>query len=51
MVVVPPEGARLEVSAVVKSVDDDGRATVEVSAVADGTKVLGRCIAVVRLDP
>ncbi|MGA8047056.1 MAG: MaoC/PaaZ C-terminal domain-containing protein [Dermatophilaceae bacterium] len=51
MVVVPREGAEVEVSGVVKSVDDDGRATVEVSATADGTKVLGRCTAVVRLDP
>lgn len=51
MVVVPREGAEVEVSCVVKSVDDDGRATVEVSATAAGTKVLGRCTAVVRLDP
>jgi acyl dehydratase len=51
MVVVPREGAAVEVSGVVKSVDDDGRATVEVSATAAGTKVLGRCTAVVRLDP
>lgn len=52
MVVVPAAGAEIEVSGVVKSVDDDGRATVEVSATtADGTKVLGRCSGVVRLDP
>lgn len=50
MVVVPPEGAQVEVGAVVTAVDDDGRATVEVTATAEGTKVLGRCIAVVRLD-
>ena len=50
MVVVPQGGAEVEVSGVVKSVDDDGRATVEVTASADGTKVLGRCSAVVQLD-
>lgn len=50
MVVVPPDGAQVEVSAVVTAIDDDGRATVEVGATADGTKVLGRCVAVVRLD-
>ena len=51
MVVVPRDGAEVEVSGVVKSVDDDGRATIDVTASADGTKVLGRCTAVVRLDP
>lgn len=50
MVVVPPGGAAVEVSGVVKSIDDDGRATIDVTATADGTKVLGRCIAVVQLD-
>jgi acyl dehydratase len=51
MVVVPRDGAEVEVSGVVKSIDDDGRAAIDVSATADGTKVLGRCSAVVRLDP
>ena len=51
MVVVPRGGAEVEVSGVVKSVDDDGRATIDLSATADGTRVLGRCTAVVRLDP
>lgn len=50
MVVVPAEGAQVEVGAVVTSIDEDGRATVDVTATAEGTKVLGRCIAVVRLD-
>jgi len=50
-VVVPTSGAGVEVSGVVKSLDQDSRrATVELSAVADGAKVLGRCIAVVQLD-
>ncbi|KAB7746366.1 acyl dehydratase [Nostocoides sp. F2B08] len=51
MVVVPRDGAEVEVRGVVKSIDDDGRATVDVSVSAEGTKVLGRCTAVVRLDP
>ena len=51
MVVVPREGAEVEVSGVVKSIDDEGRATIDVTATADGTKVLGRCVAVVRLEP
>lgn len=50
MVVVPPDGAQVEVSAVVTGIDDDGRATIDVTATADGTKVLGRCAALVRLD-
>ena len=50
MVPVPSDGAAIEVSGVVKDIDDDGRATVDVAATADGTKVLGRCSAVVRLD-
>lgn len=49
MVVVPQDGASVEVSGVVKSIDEDGRATVDVTATAAGTKVLGRCSAVVRL--
>ena len=51
MVVVPREGgAELEVSGVVSRIDDEGRVTVDVTTSADGTKVLGRCTAVVRLD-
>lgn len=51
MVVVPREGgAALEVSGVVSRVDDEGRVTIDVTATAAGTKVLGRCTAVVRLD-
>ncbi|MFN2320622.1 MAG: MaoC/PaaZ C-terminal domain-containing protein [Dermatophilaceae bacterium] len=51
MVVVPQEGgAELEVSGIVSRVDDEGRVTVDVTATAAGAKVLGRCIAVVRLD-
>lgn len=50
--VVPRDGgAQLVVQGVVKSVDTQtGRATLEMSATADGEKVLGRCLAVVRLD-
>ncbi|MFN8099281.1 MAG: MaoC family dehydratase [Dermatophilaceae bacterium] len=51
MVVVPPDGAELEVSGVVKSLDEaTRRATVELTATAAGQKVLGRCTAVVQLD-
>jgi acyl dehydratase len=50
MVVVPADGAEVEVAGVVRSVGEDGRATVDLTATADGTKVLGRCTAVVRLD-
>lgn len=51
MVVVPREGgAELEVSGVVARIDDEGRVTIDVTATAAGTKVLGRCTAVVRLD-
>lgn len=51
-VVVPYEtGADIEVSGVVKAVDEQtSRATVELTAVADGQKVLGRALAVVQLD-
>ena len=50
-VVVPQSGASVEVSGVVKSVDEESRrATVELTASADGAKVLGRCVAVVQLD-
>lgn len=50
MVVVPVEGAQVEVSATVASLDSDGRAGVDITATAQGTRVLGRCSAVVRLD-
>lgn len=49
MVPVPAEGSAIEVAGTVKAVDDDGRATIDVTATAGGTKVLGRCVAVVRL--
>jgi acyl dehydratase len=50
-VVVPQGGAEVEVSGVVKTVDEDTRrATVELTATSEGAKVLGRCIAVVQLD-
>ena len=50
-VVVPWEGgADVEVGGVVKSVDAEaGRATVELTAVCNGDKVLGRAVAVVAL--
>ena len=50
-VVVPWEGgADIEVGGVVKSVDaENGRATVELTAVCNGDKVLGRAVAVVAL--
>ena len=50
-VVVPQGGGEVEVSGVVKSVDEDSRrATVELTATSEGAKVLGRCLAVVQLD-
>ncbi|GAA2467008.1 MaoC family dehydratase [Terrabacter carboxydivorans] len=51
-VVVPYEtGADIEVSGVVKAVDPETkRVTVELTATADGEKVLGRALAVVVLD-
>lgn len=51
-VVVPyEEGADVEVSGVVKSVDEQTRrAVVELTATVDGEKVLGRCQATVQLD-
>ena len=50
-VVVPWDGgADIEVSGVVKSVEPEtGRATVELTAVSNGDKVLGRAVAVVAL--
>ncbi|QKE83805.1 MaoC family dehydratase [Arthrobacter sp. NEB 688] len=50
-VVVPATGAELVVQGVVKALDPETRrATVELTATSEGQKVLGRCIAVVRLD-
>ena len=51
-VVVPYEGgADIVVEGVVKSVDTEGKhATVELTATSGGEKVLGRAVAVVRLD-
>ena len=50
-VVVPVSGNELVVEGVVKTVDaETGRVTVEVTTTCQDEKVLGRCIAVVRLD-
>ena len=50
-VVVPAAGAEIVVQGVVKAVDGDtGRVTVDLTTTAGGEKVLGRCLAVVRLD-
>jgi acyl dehydratase len=52
MVVVPYDGgADIEVSGVVKAVDpESGRVTVELTVTSGGQKVLGRALAVARLD-
>ena len=50
-VVVSVAGNELVVQGVVKAVDaETGRVTVDVTTTCEGEKVLGRCIAVVRLD-
>ncbi|MGL5819834.1 MAG: MaoC family dehydratase [Phycicoccus sp.] len=50
-VVVPIDGASIEVAGMVKAVaEESGRVTVELTTTSGGEKVLGRCIAVVRLD-
>ena len=50
-VVVPSSGNEIVVQGVVKSVDaESSLATVELTTTCDGLKVLGRCLAVVRLD-
>ena len=50
-VVVPLTGSEIVVQGVVKAVDaDTGRVTVDVTTTCGGEKVLGRCVAVVRLD-
>jgi acyl dehydratase len=51
MVVVPAEGAEVVVTGTVKAVDEQTRrATLDLGVTAQGTKVLGRCTAVVQLD-
>jgi len=50
-VVVPSSGSEIVVQGVVKSLDSESSlATVELTTTCDGVKVLGRCLAVVRLD-
>lgn len=50
-VVVPESGNEIVVQGVVKAVDTGtGRVTVDVTTTCGGEKVLGRCVAVVRLD-
>ncbi|HET6966632.1 MAG TPA: MaoC family dehydratase [Ornithinibacter sp.] len=50
-VVVPVTGNEIVVQGVVKAVDaETGRVTVDVTTTCGGEKVLGRCVAVVRLD-
>ena len=50
-VVVPESGNEVVVEGVVKAVDaDTGRVTVDLTTTCEGEKVLGRCVAVVRLD-
>ena len=50
-VVVPVAGTELVVQGVVKAVDaETGRVTVDVTTTCGGEKVLGRCVAVVRLE-
>jgi acyl dehydratase len=51
MVVVPASGSELEVTGTVRALDEDtGEATIDLTVLAAGQKVLGRCQAVVRLD-
>ena len=48
---VPVDGNEIVMQGLVKAVDPDtGRVTVDVTTTCGGDKVLGRCIAVVRLD-
>ncbi|MBM6400154.1 MaoC family dehydratase [Phycicoccus sonneratiae] len=50
-VVVPVGGARIDVTGTVTSVDaESGRVGVDLTVTSEGQKVLGRCVAVVRLD-
>jgi len=49
-VVVPSSGAEIQVEGKVTSVDaETGRVGVELTVTSEGQKVLGRCVAVVRL--
>jgi acyl dehydratase len=50
-VVVPASGTEIVVEGTVKAVDEEtGRVTVDLTVTSGGEKVLGRCVAVVRLD-
>ncbi|GGL32165.1 MaoC family dehydratase [Phycicoccus endophyticus] len=50
-VVVPASGGEVVVSGTVRAVEaETGRVTVDLTATSEGRKVLGRCVAVVRLD-
>ena len=50
-VVVPVDGNEIVVQGAVTAVEaDTGRVTVDVTTTCGGEKVLGRCVAVVRLD-
>jgi len=50
-VVVPATGAEIVIDGTVKAVDSETRrATLDVTVTSEGTKVLGRCTAVVQLD-
>jgi acyl dehydratase len=50
MVPVPEEGTTIEVTGTVNKLDEDGRATIDVTTTNAGQKVLGRCVAVAQLD-
>jgi acyl dehydratase len=50
MVPVPEEGTTIEVTGTVSKLDEDGRATIDVTTTNAGQKVLGRCVAVAQLD-
>jgi acyl dehydratase len=50
MVPVPEEGTTIEVTGTVSRLDEDGRATIDVTTTNAGQKVLGKCVAVAQLD-
>jgi acyl dehydratase len=50
MVPVPEEGTTIEVTGTVSKLDEDGRATIDVTTTNAGQKVLGKCVAVAQLD-
>jgi acyl dehydratase len=50
MVPVPEEGTTIEVTGTVGKVDEDGRATIDVTTTNAGQKVLGKCVAIAQLD-